>query len=87
MPGGLHPTYIIFNESPKPKNRLLKRSELVEANLANIFDVICKIASTGGISVLLRCPGGNTLNLHSKKITITLYVTPQELIQNIHLKW
>ncbi|KAG8219273.1 hypothetical protein J3R82DRAFT_114 [Butyriboletus roseoflavus] len=85
-PNGLHPAYVIFNEQSKPEKKFLKRSDFIEANLTNVFDVIAmQDCLNGGISVLLRCPGGNLLHLHPKQITIDLYVTLQELIQNTHL--
>ncbi|KIJ59499.1 hypothetical protein HYDPIDRAFT_170757 [Hydnomerulius pinastri MD-312] len=83
-PGGLHPAYAAFNHHAKLEKKLFSRTEFVEASLSDVFDAITMHDRLdGGISVLIRCPGSEAgLDLMSDKITVDLYVTPRELIQN-----
>ncbi|KAI5980554.1 hypothetical protein EDD15DRAFT_2367872 [Pisolithus albus] len=39
-PGGLHPAYVAFNSANKPESKAIGLSDLVEASLNDIFDVI-----------------------------------------------
>ncbi|KAF8141800.1 hypothetical protein EV363DRAFT_1392218 [Boletus edulis] len=84
--GGLHPAYISFNP---PKRSLVQRAfsriELIEASLADVFDVITmQDRLDGGISLLIRCLGsGEELaGLTADKVTIDIYITPCELVGN-----
>jgi len=39
--GGLHPSYIGFNPTPLPEEKVLSKLELVKASLGDVFNVVC----------------------------------------------
>ncbi|KAG2112651.1 uncharacterized protein F5147DRAFT_650807 [Suillus discolor] len=81
--GGLHPSYIGFNQSidGNEMEQTLTHSELVEAALQDVFDVITlQDRLDGGISLIIRCAGGKaTPNISPEQIPIDIYITPHEL--------
>ncbi|KIM50957.1 hypothetical protein SCLCIDRAFT_33861 [Scleroderma citrinum Foug A] len=86
-PGGLHPAYTAFNPIDRTENKVLSRTDLIEASLSNVFDVITlQDRLDGGISLLIRCPGSEPLsNLAAEKITLDICVTPHKLVCNKHV--
>ena len=44
--GGLHPAYAGFNPVNKSENKVLSRTDLVEASLGDVFDVVGSMSST-----------------------------------------
>ena len=39
-PGGLHPAYTAFNPVDRTENKVLSRTDLIEASLGDVFDVV-----------------------------------------------
>lgn len=42
-PAGLHPTYIFFNPFNKSEHKIVSRTELIEASLSDVFDMVSLI--------------------------------------------
>ncbi|KAG1743591.1 uncharacterized protein EDB91DRAFT_1247093 [Suillus paluster] len=81
-PGGLHPSFIKFNEVLTSQDqKMITHEEFVEAALEDVFDALCmQDRLDGGISLLIRCPGSQaTDSLAAEHIAVDVYVTPREL--------
>ncbi|KIK13206.1 hypothetical protein PISMIDRAFT_18139 [Pisolithus microcarpus 441] len=80
-PGGLHPAYAAFNPIDKTEGKIIRRTDLIEASLGDVFDVITlQDHLDGRLSVLVRCPGSDTIS--AEELAVDIYVTPCEILEN-----
>ncbi|KIK21242.1 hypothetical protein PISMIDRAFT_104345 [Pisolithus microcarpus 441] len=81
-PGGLHPAYAAFNPADKTEGKVIRRTEVVEASLGDVFDAITlQDRLDGGLSVLIRCPGSDS-PVAAEKLSVDVYITPHEVLGN-----
>ncbi|KAI6029377.1 hypothetical protein BKA83DRAFT_4013971, partial [Pisolithus microcarpus] len=79
-PGGLHPAYAAFNPVDKTEGKIIRRTDLIEALLGDVFDAITlQDHLDGGLSVLVRCPGSDTIS--AEELAVDVYVTPREILE------
>ncbi|KAI6012301.1 hypothetical protein BKA83DRAFT_16703, partial [Pisolithus microcarpus] len=84
-PGGLHPAYAAFNPIDKTEGKIIRRTDLIEASLGDVFDAITlQDRLDGGLSVLVRCPGSDTIS--AEELAVDVYVTPREILENEHVR-
>ncbi|KIK11675.1 hypothetical protein PISMIDRAFT_19337 [Pisolithus microcarpus 441] len=80
-PGGLHPAYAAFNPVDKTKGKIIRRTDLIEASLGDVFDAITlQDCLDSGLSVLVRCPGSDTIS--AEELAVDVYVTPHKILEN-----
>ncbi|KAJ8584815.1 hypothetical protein M405DRAFT_844923 [Rhizopogon salebrosus TDB-379] len=82
--GGLHPSYIGFNQLMNDDDELegsLAHKELVKVALQDVFDAITiQDRLDGGISLLIQCAGSEAVPTTSpEEALLDLYITPCEL--------
>ncbi|KAI6037393.1 hypothetical protein BKA83DRAFT_4120876 [Pisolithus microcarpus] len=76
-PGGLHLAYAAFNPIDKTKGKIIRRTDLIEVSLGDVFDAD---HLDGRLSVLVRCPGSDTIS--AEELAVNIYVTPCKILEN-----